>query len=260
VGPRASLDEIARAKQKTRERVWAVLQRHRVARFPGARGRIPNFAGAERAAALLAEQPEWREAQVIKANPDSPQLPVRSRALAEGKQLYMAVPRLRAPKPFLLLDPAGLVVAPHRAASIEGASRYGRPVAIEEMERIDLVVCGTVAVSKKGVRIGKGGGYSDLEFGMLVEAGFVDQRTTIATTVHDLQLVEEDLPETAHDFRVDLIVTPSVVLRTPQRKRPAGILWSHLDTEKIAAIPELSLRRSAAAHIRRGTITVRGIE
>jgi 5-formyltetrahydrofolate cyclo-ligase len=92
------------------------------------------------------------------------------------------------------------------------------------------------------VRIGKGGGYSDLEFGLLVEAGFVDQRTTIATTVHDLQVVQEDLPETAHDFRVDLIVTPSVVLRTRLRKRPDGILWSHLDEEKIAAIPSLASR------------------
>jgi 5-formyltetrahydrofolate cyclo-ligase len=236
---RTSLDEAARAKQEVRERIWSALQRRHIARFPGARGRIPNFVGAERAAALLAEQPEWRRARVIKANPDSPQLPVRSRALAAGKRLYMAVPRLREPKPFILLEPADLTVPPHRAASIEGASRYGHPVGIDELKRIDLVVCGTVAVNEKGVRIGKGGGYSDLEFGLLLEALLVDERTVIVTTVHDLQVVEEELPETAHDFRVDLIVTPSGVRRTRRRKRPGGILWSHLEKEKIAAIPAL---------------------
>src|SRR5690348_6585883 len=35
------------AKQEVRERVWDLLQREGVARFPGARGRIPNFRGAE---------------------------------------------------------------------------------------------------------------------------------------------------------------------------------------------------------------------
>jgi 5-formyltetrahydrofolate cyclo-ligase len=40
--------------------------------------------------------PEWPAARVVKANPDAPQLPVRRRALADGKVVYMAVPRLRA--------------------------------------------------------------------------------------------------------------------------------------------------------------------
>ena len=42
----ASLEAAARAKQAVRERIWALLEDERVARFPGARGRIPNFAGA----------------------------------------------------------------------------------------------------------------------------------------------------------------------------------------------------------------------
>ena len=162
------------AKQAVRELAWPRLQEAGAARFPGARSRIPNFTGAEAAAELLAAQPEWRAARVVKANPDLPQLPARALALADGKRLYMAVPRLAAERPFLLLDPASLDVPPRRAASIAGAARHGRPVAIEEMERIDLVVCGTVAVNRDGVRVGKGGGFSDLEFGLLVEAGLVD--------------------------------------------------------------------------------------
>ncbi|MFP4632530.1 MAG: 5-formyltetrahydrofolate cyclo-ligase, partial [Halobacteriales archaeon] len=69
-------------KQAVREDVWDALEREGVARFPfPPHGRIPNFAGADAAAERLAETDEWRSADVLKANPDSPQLPVRRRAL-----------------------------------------------------------------------------------------------------------------------------------------------------------------------------------
>ena len=204
--------------------------------------------GAEAAAERLASLPEWQKAQVIKANPDAPQLPVRARALKDGKRLYMAWPRLAGNKPFVLLDPVRLGSPLRRAASIKGAIAGGRPVAIGSMEHIELVVCGSVAVNRKGARIGKGGGFSDLEFALLVEAGLIDARTVLVTTVHPLQVVAGELPETRHDFRVDIIVTPDEVIRTRRSRRPPGIDWDDLDDEKIAAIPVLRrlTRRSGA--------------
>ena len=234
------LSVVLRAKQSVRERVWALLEQEDVARFPGARGRIPNFAGADEAAERLAALAEWRGATALKSNPDAPQLPVRARALAEGKRVYMAVPRLRARNPFLLLDPERSAGSPRRAASIRGATETGRAIGLEDLEPIDLVVCGSVAVNPAGVRVGKGGGYSDLELGLLVDAGLVTAHTVVVTTVHSLQVLEEDLPETDHDFRVHRIVTPEGVIKTGARRRPRGILWDHLEEEKIAAIPALA--------------------
>jgi 5-formyltetrahydrofolate cyclo-ligase len=230
---------VADPKDAVRERVWALLERRRAARFPGARGRIPNFVGAEGAADVLAALPGWDAARVLKANPDAPQLPVRARALADRKVLYMAVPRLREARPFLLLDPRRLAVPPRRASSIRGASEHGRPVALGRMRPVDLVICGSVAVNRHGARIGKGGGYSDLEFALLAERGLVDDDTTIATTVHSLQVLDEDLPETDHDFRVDVVVTPEEVIRCRRGRRPSGILWDHLDEGRTEAIPVL---------------------
>jgi 5-formyltetrahydrofolate cyclo-ligase len=237
---RSRSGDIAAQKQAVRERVWKLLQRSDAARFPGARGRIPNFVGAELAAEGLAALPEWSPARVVKANPDAPQLPARARALADGKLLYMAVPRLRDPKPFIRIDPRSLEVSPRKAASISGAGAHGQPVAVGHMRRVDLVVCGSVAVNRTGQRVGKGGGFSDLEFALLKEAGLIDDRTVIATTVHDLQVLDEPLPETPHDFRVGLIVTPTQMHRTAARRRPPGIIWSHLGEDKIGEIPVLS--------------------
>jgi hypothetical protein len=75
-------------------------------------------------------------------------------------------------------------------------------VAVGELRLVDLVVCGSVAVNRSGVRLGKGGGYADPELTLLVEAGLVSNQNRIATTVHASQVVDEPLPETDLEMRV----------------------------------------------------------
>ena len=185
---------------------------------------------------------------MVKSNPDAPQLPVRARALADGKLLYMAVPRLTDERPFILLDPGRLEVPPRRAASIAGSARVGRRIHVAELQPVDLVVCGSVAVNRDGARVGKGGGFSDLEFALLVEAGLIGATTTVTTTVHPMQVLEEELPETSHDFRLDLIVAGEEVIACRRTRRPQGILWEHLEPAKIAAIPTLAARAPGRTH------------
>lgn len=233
-----------RTKEAIRQEIWSLLERKKAARFPGAKGRIPNFTGAEECARLLSELEPWKRAKVIKANPDSPQRAVRQKALEEGKTLYMAVPRLRGPKPFIELDPKKLTVSPFQASTIKGAARFGRPVSLEEMKKIDLVVCGSVAVNRKGARVGKGGGYSDLEYALLREDKKVGSETPIITTVHPLQIVDEELPMTEHDIPLESIVTPEEILTLrPPYPKPKGIYWETLPSEKIEAIPVLRGKR-----------------
>src|SRR5574339_214176 len=96
------------SKNELREKVWSQLQEKKVARFPGAEGRIPNFIGAEACARVLSQTEVWRSAKVLKSNPDSPQRAIRQKALEEGKIIYMAGPRLHTDKPFIELDPKKL--------------------------------------------------------------------------------------------------------------------------------------------------------
>src|SRR6266568_7175231 len=98
--------DLLAAKAALRQEVWTAMRAAKVARFPGAAGRIPNFTGAEAAAERLRALPAWQAASTVKSNPDSAQWPVRQRALEDGKTVFMAVPRLAEPEPFFALDPA----------------------------------------------------------------------------------------------------------------------------------------------------------
>ena len=82
----------------------------------------------------------------------------------------MAVPRLATPRPFYLLDPVALTTPFETAATSGGASDAARTLGVDEMRPVDLVVCGSVAVNRRGVRVGKGAGYSDIEVALLTGA------------------------------------------------------------------------------------------
>jgi 5-formyltetrahydrofolate cyclo-ligase len=227
-------------KQAIRERVWDELEEQGQARFPfPPHGRIPNFAGADDAAERVTAHEAWQDASTIKANPDSPQRPVRRRALAAGKTVYMAVPRLRDEECFLRLDPAVIDDYDH-ATTINGSAEAGEQVHPDEMAPIDFVVSGSVAVTDEGSRIGKGEGYSDLEFAVLREYGLVDDGTTTATTVHEIQVVDDEVTTAPHDVSIDLLVTPGRTVRDQQAAKPEGIRWEKLDDDRIAEIPILA--------------------
>lgn len=242
--------DVLAAKAALRQQVWSEMSASRVARFPGAAGRIPNFTGAEAAAERLRATPAWQAARTVKANPDAAQLPVRQRALEDGKTVYMAVPRLAEPEPFFLLDPAHLAEPPRKAATIRGAGRSARRVILARMSPVDLVVMGSVAAGEDGARLGKGGGFADLEFALAAAAGLIGPQTLTVTTVHELQVCPAGtIPVTGHDVWVDMIVTPERVIGCRPRRGPrpaAGIRWDDLTEAKIAAIPLLSALKGSA--------------
>ena len=235
-----AVGQVQAAKQAARERVWEQLERSGVAPPPGAYGRIPMFERADAAADRLTRLPEWHAARIVTANPDRAQMPVRTRALAAGKIVYMAVPRLAWEYPFVMLDPSRLSAPAEAAGDKERALELGQAVQVEEIRPVDLVVAGSVAVNKSGARVGKGGGFSDIEVALLTDAGVIGPHTTIVTTVDPLQVVDELIPEMRHDFRVDVIVTPDEVIRTTDPRPSPGIIWDDLEQAKIAEIPVLA--------------------
>ncbi|NEQ51941.1 MAG: 5-formyltetrahydrofolate cyclo-ligase [Leptolyngbya sp. SIO3F4] len=231
------------AKDALRQLIWSKLKTQKaVHRDPV--GHIPNFIGADVAADRLAENELWQRAAVVKCNPDSPHTAVRLRALADGKTLYMAVPQLSCKKCFVELTGTALEVKGvdlKDAASMRGAMVHGHLVAFNEMQPVDLVVVGCVAVALNGGRTGKGAGFADLELAMLRECGLIAETTPIVTTVHDLQVVDSgELPMEHHDWGLDLIVTPTCCFVTKNtHPKPMGLDWDAIHPDQITNIPIL---------------------
>ena len=226
-------------KQEIREIIWNLFEEKNISTFPRpVHGRIPNFIGANVAAEKLNELTIWKKARIIKSNPDSPQKWVREEALKHGKTVYMAVPRLREERCFLKINPRK-VPSVNQASTIKGAFKYGEKVYPDEIDKVDVIIIGSVAVNKKGAKIGKGGGFSDLEYAIGKQFGIVSENTPTISTVHPLQIVDFELPMEDHDVPLDYIVTRDKIIKTnTSYVKPIGINWNIIG-DKIKEIPLL---------------------
>jgi 5-formyltetrahydrofolate cyclo-ligase len=235
-------------KDVVRRETWRALDDHGVS-IGAAFDHIPNFVGADMAAKRLSELAEWKRARVVKCNPDPAQIPVRLRALYDGKLLFSPVPYLTRGFPYLRIDPdklAGKGVDFETAATAQGFLLHGEPIAFEDMPTLDFCVVGCVAVTRAGGRTGKGAGFADLEQGIFRELGKVTAKTPIATTVHSLQLVEDSrVVMEAHDSALDFIATEAELIRTDTRHpQPEGVAWDKIRPDQFADIPFLRAVRA----------------
>ncbi len=244
-------------KDVIRSATWRALDEHGVSVGPSF-DHIPNFVGADTAAKRLSELEEWKRAKVVKCNPDPPQIPVRLRALYDGKLLFSPVPYLAKGFPYLRIDPDKLAakgVDFETAATAQGFLQHGEPIGFEDMPMLDFCVVGCVAVTRSGGRTGKGAGFADLEQGIFRELGKVTAKTPIATTVHSLQVVDDaQVVMEAHDSALDFIATETELIATHTRHpQPAGVAWDKIRPDQYVDIPFL---RSIRAIIeRRGNAT-----
>ncbi len=228
-------------KENIRNKIWNRLKENDVARFPfPVEGRIPNFEGADRAADRIMSLDLFKESSRVKVNPDSPQRPIRTEVLKQEKTLLVPSPRLRSG--FYQLQREELSGAdPSDATTIKGMKKFGTSVTPRDIDSPDLIVCGSVAVHRDGGRIGKGEGYSDLEYAILRETGHDD--IPVVTTVHSLQVVEH-FETDPHDVPLDVIATPDEVINTnTELSGPDGIRWEQISREQLEEMPILKTLR-----------------
>lgn len=230
-------------KDAVRGEVWDLLDTGGHAMGP-TWSHIPNFIGADQAAWHLAQTEEWKRARTVKCNPDPPQIPLRLRALYEGKMLYAPVPYLTREFPYLRIDPKKLIekgVSFELAATSEGYMMHGERIGFEEVEPLDFCIVGSVAVSREGGRTGKGAGFADLETGIFRELGTIGPETPMATTIHSSQLVPDSkVFMMAHDSPLDFVATEKELIVTGNTApRPKGVAWDFVQDDQFDTIPFL---------------------
>ncbi|NXS79134.1 MTHSD protein, partial [Erpornis zantholeuca] len=241
------------SKWDIREKVWEHLEASGLAEFPRpVRGRIPNFKGSLQACCSLRELDVFGRAREVKVDPDKPLEGARLAALQARKTLLVPTPRLRTGLFNRIVPPPGATKEIlRRCATSQGVKEYSVPVGLDGKARVDLVIVGSVAVSEKGWRIGKGEGYADMEYAMMVSMGAVQEDTPVVTIVHDCQVLDiaEELLDD-HDLTVDYILTPTRTIQTNcKRPKPQGIMWHKAntilhDSEMLGKIPILKTLRS----------------
>ncbi len=211
MGYRVSLLRLLSRRERLRRRIWHLMENEGVLTFPlEVFGRVPNFVGAEQAAELLAQQPEFVQTKVVFVSPDHVLRRVRELVLENGKVLAVSLPRRLArlsKHPLLQITERKAIKS---AASIDDFLRYGQPLSMP----VDLAVLSSVVVDRLGNRLTPRQEFGDREWQMLVDNGFVHERTKIATIVHPLQFAD-DLAKwvTEKDVKAHLIVTPEEVVR-----------------------------------------------
>ncbi|XP_043937971.1 methenyltetrahydrofolate synthase domain-containing protein isoform X1 [Protopterus annectens] len=231
-------------KSDIRQKVWDYIEEHNLANFPRpVHHRIPNFKGAYQACEYIKGLEVFSKAREVKVDPDKPLEGSRLIMLQARKTLLVPTPRLRAGLFNKIIPPPGATKEQLRiCATSQGVKEYSVPVGLDASVQVDLIVVGSVAVSEKGWRIGKGEGFADMEYAMMVSMGAVSENTVVVTIVHDCQVV--DIPEQLiddHDLTVDYILTPTRIIKTDCKlPKPCGIIWSKVDTELLQRIPILN--------------------
>ena len=235
-------------KDTLRKRIWDLMEeKDYVKDYPRpCHNKIPHFKRCSQAAEKLSKLQEFRKAKCIKINPSMAQMHLRFLTLKYNKMLLVPSPALETVL-FYKLDPSGFshFWQYKRGSSKAGAAELGEPVTLDSKLQIDLVVVASVVCSRNGVRLGKGMGFAEIEWGILVEMGAVTKDTIVATSVHDSQVVaESDLPVSClskHDLPVDIIVTPSKIINVRKRltKPLGGIYWDLITEERLEQIPIL---------------------
>jgi len=201
--------KLSQEKEDLRNQIWDSLKEKGLSNRPeGDKGKIPDFIGSETAAQRLSRTIEWSRASLIFCSPDSAQRPVRELALEHEKDIIMATPKIK--HGYLLLEGKKLKELSKIASTIKGAFQYGK--AIDSLPPVDLVVEGSVAVDRNGNRLGKGGGYADMEISELFKQKSIEISTPIITTIHPGQIVAK-VPVESHDQKINMIITPNEVIR-----------------------------------------------
>ncbi|MDO8382976.1 MAG: 5-formyltetrahydrofolate cyclo-ligase [Microbacterium sp.] len=240
--------------QRYRDRIWKTLER--VGR-PDSRFHwdfssfIADFDGSDRATRLVTELDAWRSAERVFITPDNSTELLRREAMRAGKLLIVTTYGIR--RGFLALYPADVPADEvSYAATLDGLDRYARPVTLAELRGgpvLPLMITGGSAVSRNGIRFGKGHGYFDLEWAMLSEIGLTDAQTVVVDVVHDEQFVDDHLDGEPHDVPVDWIVTNLRAIEVPNPGRtPGRVRWDLIpgtEHEFLPPIVELRDVRSA---------------
>ena len=211
-------------KQQIRLKVWQKLKN---VALPDSRFHlnfeeyIPDFKDSSEACNQIVKSKEYKKSKFLFITPDNCLTTTREQAIKDGKNIIVSTYGIY--RGFILIAKNMINKGDEVFAStLDGLEYFGKSISLNEIKnfgKIDLMLTGASAVSKNGVRFGKGHGFFDLEWGMFADLKIVDENTPIIAVVHDVQVVDFDLEPSNTDIIVDWIITNKQKLSTNRKKK-----------------------------------------
>lgn len=203
---------------------------------------IPDFEDSHLATTRLTELDIYQKAKVLFITPDNCLEQLRAQTVRDGKLQLISTYGIR--RGIIELKPEDAPPGLEEyAVLLDVIEKLGRHISLAEIRdryRFDLIVTGASAVSRSGVRFGKGHGFFDLEWAMFCHIGVVEQSTPVVAFVHDCQVVDIDLTPSPYDTICDLIVTPTRLIQVKNPQKPLhGVLWDKLEPGMMDSISPL---------------------
>jgi len=197
--------ELRDSKELIREKVWRLLEEKNISVFPRpCFNRIPNFISSWVASEKIKQIPEFNSSRCVFCAPDFVLKRIREIVLESNKILAVALPHMVE---FLEIRERRNI---KEATSIRGFKKYGMALETE----VGLFVQGSVAVDRKGNRLGKGRGYGDREWFYLLKKHLLKPEVKVVTIVHDEQILDDfSLLMGEEDKKVDYILTPTTIIK-----------------------------------------------
>jgi 5-formyltetrahydrofolate cyclo-ligase len=232
-------------QQVVREQVWTALLR---VGKPDSRFHwdfssfIADFEGSDAAADRLRELDAWKRSSLLFITPDNSTELVRRAAMEDGKAFLMTTYGIR--RGFLLLEAKAVAKEEiSYAATLDGMDRHARAVTLADIKtlgHLGLLITGGSAVTRQGLRVGKGHGFFDVECALFSELGVMDESSEIVDIVHDEQIVDLDVEASPHDVGVDWIVTPTRSIHVVDPVRgPGRIFWDLIPGTEFEHMPPI---------------------
>ncbi|KAH0619664.1 hypothetical protein JD844_000522 [Phrynosoma platyrhinos] len=149
------------SKWDIRQKVWDYMEANNLADFPRP--------GSFQLSYSIQTCDIFEKAREVKVDPDKPLEGIRLAVLQARKTLLVPTPRLRTGLfNRIVLPPGATKEILRKCATSQGVRDYSW-------------------------RIGKGEGYADMEYAMMVSMGAVKEDTVVVTAVHDCQISHETL-------------------------------------------------------------------
>ncbi|PVD32520.1 hypothetical protein C0Q70_07960 [Pomacea canaliculata] len=208
------------SKWSIRKKIWNYMEDNDLVNFPRPpHNRIPNFVDAALAADKVAQLDVFKSARTVKINPDKPQEHARFLTLEARKNLLVPTPRLRTGLFNKIMPPEDANKEMLRKCSTAlGVKEHSKRISLTEKVTIDLVIVGSVAVSKEGFRIGKGEGFADLEYAMMATMEAVGPNTVVVTTVMTVKSLKSQKLWLKIMTLLLIILSPQLRLRELQQE------------------------------------------